>query len=400
MATPNYKALIRTFEQTHEQHGPRVLEEDLKAHFKDKTLRPSDFDFGRLFEACFGFSEFQECRNSKKLAWNVMEAAGAVATTAFQQISGQIVYQQVKEEYESPDYIFSRLIPERQSAYSGEKIAGITEIGDEITERNEGTEYALAGVGETWQHLAETKSRGARVLLTREAVFFDRTGQLLQRAAAVGKSLAINREKRAVDCVIDENGGAKSALVGGHRYHFLNNSIATYGDNSGNHDWDNLAASNGLLDWTDIDAAAQLLNGMTDPFTGEPIVFKARHLVCAQQLEEVAKRIVNATLIRVATPGYATTGNPTETEVVNPFRNSFEVVTSPYVASRLGTDTSWFYGDLAKAFVYVVNFPMQTKQLAGGTQIEFDRDIVLQYRADDMGNYSTLEPRCMVKSTA
>lgn len=397
MATPNYKGLLESYQKLPEAEANRYLRESFAA----KDLRPTDFDLGRLFCECFGWNAFQACRfDRSNLATQAMEAAGSVSTAAFSNISGQIVFSQTVESYQDEEFKFTRIIPERQSPYTFEKIAGITRIGNEVLKVAESQPYPYAGVGQTWIHGPETEKRGLIVPVTREAIFFERTGQLLDRCREVGYWLGFDREQRAIDCVIDENAGAVSAAVGGHRYHWRDTSIETYGNNSGNHSWDNLEASNALVDWTDVDAAEQLLNGMTDPDTGAPILAVADTLIVTKQLEKTALRIRNATEIRVATPGYATTGNPTETIVANPYGGAFEVVSTRLLAARLGTDTSWFFGTPSKAFWYHVNFPFQTLQAPSNSMDEFNRDIVMQFRADERGNYGTKEPRLMVKCTA
>lgn len=396
MARVNYQNLIRVYEAKGTGEANRLV---LEA-FRKKHADPHNVDFGALFAECFGWNDFHHCRSTGKMACEVMEAAGAVMTTAFTSISQQAITAMIMDGYESPEFVFSRAIPERQSQHSFEKIPGISELGDEVTEVPEGEEYPLAGVTASYMHMPETKKRGFKVHGTREAIFFDKTNLIQTRCAGGSKSLGQNREKRAVDTIIDENGGAKSAVVGGHRYHYRGNSIATYGNSSGNHDWDNLQASNALVDPTDIDAALQLFNGMVDPDTGEPIVLTARHLIVAQGTEMAARNIRDMTKRLVTSPGYATTGNPIQMEVTGNGLPPFEILTSPYVASRLATDTDWFFGDVSAAFEYIQNWPPEVKQLAGGTQLEFDRDIVMQYRFSEYGNYGTKNPRKMVKCSA
>lgn len=398
MANINYGVLKKGYQQ-----DAKKASLALKESLASDAIKAHDLDFGRLFTEFFGYEEFRDCKNNDRLVNQVFEAAGPVATTAFRDISGQIIYNMVLESYEDEEFVFTKLIPERKSNFTFEKIAGITGIGPGSLNEwkvGEGEPFQSAGVGANWINLPETTKYGKVVQLTREAIFFDRTGQVQEMAKQVGYWLGYLREMRAIDCVIDENEGAVSAAVGGHRYHWRDTSIATYGDNSGTHNWDNLAASNALVDWTDVDAAEQLLNEMVDPHTGAPIMVKADTLIVNKELEKVAQRIVGSTQIHVITPGYATSGNPTLTDTPNPYSGAFNVVSSRLLKQRTATDTTWFYGTPKKAFVYVVNFPMQTKEAPANSQLEFERDIVAQYRADERGAYGTLDPRLMVKCTA
>lgn len=400
MPTPNYKTLVETYLK-YPDKARLFLRESLSA----RDLHAKDFDFGRLFEACFGWEEFRACRQDQErlVTGPVFEAAGAVSTSAFKDISGQIIYALTMDGYQDEEFKISKLIPERQSPYSFEKVAGITEIGpgnDAEWVVEEGEEYQTVGVGQDWINLPETKKRGKIVPLTREAIFFDRTGQIQERCGKVGYWLGYNDEIRAIDCVIDENGGAVSAAIGGHRYHWRDTSYATYGDTvAATHPWDNLAASNALVDWTDLDAADQLLNEMTDPNTGAPFLVEADTLICTKQLEKTAMRIKDATKLSVATPGYAVSGNPTLTEVGNPYSGKFEIISSRLLAQRMATDTTWYYGAVKKAFVKIVNFPFATRQAPPNSEAEFKRDIVMQWRADVRNAYGTLQPRLVVKNT-
>lgn len=398
MARVNYDNLIATY-RDHPAEAPRLLRESLRS----KAVNPRDFDFGRLFEGCFGWQEFRSCRSdsSRLVTVEVFESAGAVSTAAFKDISGQIIYQMTLDGYQHEDFVFSKMIPERQSPFTFEKVAGITEIGpgndDEwVVEENQ--DFQTVGVGQDWINLPETKKRGKIVPLTREAVFFDRTGQVQDRCGGtngVGYWLGYNDEVRAIDCVIDENGGAKAADVGGHRYHWRGTSYATYGDTP----WDNLAASNALVDWTSLNAVEQLLNEVVDPNTGAPFLSEANTLIVTKQLENVANRVAHATEMSVLTPGYATSGNPTMTKADNPYRGRLQVVTSRLLAQRMAVKTSWFYGDPKAAFIKVVNFPFQVKQAPPNSEDEFKRDVIAQWRADVRNAYGTLQPRKMAKAT-
>lgn len=397
MAKVNYTSLLKQYEQ----RGRQQFTADLRESLQQGAISTTDFDLGALWTECFGWHNFVSCRGDKQnLATQVMEATGGVSTAAFTDISGQIIYAETLKKYDDEDFVFSKLIPERPSKYTHEKIAGITRIGGEVLKVREGEPFPIAGVGQTWIHGPETEKRGLIIPVTREAIFFDRTGDLLERCGEVGYWVGQEKEERAIDCVIDENGTAISAAQGGHRYHWRNTSIATYGDDSGTHTWDNLAASNGLVDWTDVDAAEQLLNQMTDPDTGKPIVINAKHLVCTKQNEKTALRIRNATEVTVVTPGFATTGNPNKTAAANPYAGAFEVVTSRLLAARMATDTTWYFGDVTKMAFYAVNFPFQTTQAPSNSHDEFHRDIVSQWRADERGNFGSRDPRFVVKSTA
>lgn len=360
---------------------------------EDGSMKPEDVSIKQLFEGSIPdgreLVETFDPRKGGSSNRTLVEAAGAIASSDFSSISGQIVYTRLIEKLQAEENVFTQMIPTQSTPYDGERIAGIDGLGDSAEIVPEGENYPLISVGEDWIDTPSTTKRGFIVPITKEAIFFDRTGRLLQEAGKVGESLAINKEKRAIDCVIDENTTA-------HRYKWRGTTYATYQTTS---PWDNITASNGLLDWTDIDAANQTLNGITDPSTGEPVVVEADTLICCKQLEMIAQRIINATTIRVATPGWATSSNPNETELSNPMSGAYNLVSTRLLAARQATDTTWYYGNPKKAFVYMENWPIAVITEEGGYEM-FHRDIVTQYRCSERGQYATLEPRMMTENTA
>jgi hypothetical protein len=410
-----YAALVRHFRAAEAdrlalvESGDRTAENaallELREQIDAKAIKYRDFnDLGALFEACFGINEFWACRRDPSymatdvMSRALMEAEGAVGTAAFQNISGQIVYSALLEGFDYEDFVFTKLIPEAPTQFlDGEKIAGITNIGDEAQLRKEADPYELAGVGEDWIFTPAIADRGLIVPVTWEAVFADRTGLLLERCNKVGEAMGLSLEKRCIDCVIDLN-------TTKHRYNWRGTVIATYGDNTGTHTWDNLAASNGLTDHLNLDTAEQLFNGLTDPYTGEPITVEPVHLVCTKSKFRTAQRIMNSTEILTTTPGYATSGAPAQVKQDNPWKDAYEIITSKLLGARIaagsGNATDWWIGDIKKAFKRMVAEKLNVVQAPANNQDEFKRRVVAQYRANERSQPVTVQPRAMEKNTA
>ena len=170
-------------------------------------------------------------------------------------------------------------------------------------------------------------------------VFFDRTGLLLQRCGEVAEFLGVNREKRVLDAVF---GVTNTYKRNGTAYN-------TYQASS---PWVNIAGSNALVDWTDVEAAELLFDAMTDPNTGEPLAVMPDTIIVPTALKHTARRIVNATEIRTGDGASATT----QTLAANPLANQYHVLWSPFVKSRTGSATTWFVGQPKKAFAYMQNW--------------------------------------------
>lgn len=391
----NYGNLVKLYES----EGGKALRDVLVS----EPALVRGMPLAKLFEACFGPDSWRRYKDmgareamGQGLVKTLTEAEGAVSTSQFLNVTGQIVYSWVMDPLPAEEEMpFSQLIPETGPVMTlqEEKVPGLTRMGDVIQPRYEADPYALAGFGEDWIYRPQLLDRGVIVPLTWEVVFEDKTGQLQNRAQEVGYWMRVNKEKRAIDCVIDENTTA-------HRYKWRGTTIASYGDNSGTHSWDNLAGSNALLDWTTLDVAKQVFNGLVDPYTAEPLNVTPRHLVATMGLEQTALRILSATEIRVTTPGYATTGNPTQTVRTNPFANYLQLVSSRLLAARLGTDTSWFIGDISAYARYFWAEKMDVTQASPDHPDNFHRRIVQQYRVNERGEYCVVQPRAMVKATA
>ncbi len=371
--------------------------DDLDQALERGEMRPADFSMREVF------TNFVEDGHEIVSSWSPRHGGGstgvqllenAVNTGAFANITGQIVYTTVIETFNDPVFIAPQLARTNPTEFDGEKIPGVAQIGDEAETIGEGQPYPMAGVGEEWIETPATTKRGFIVPVTKEAIFFDRTSLVLQRARDVSKWLAVNKEKRVIDAALGitssyrRNGAA---------------AVASYGDNSGAHDWDNLAASNALQDWTDIENALLLFDDLTDPNTGEPILVHPNTLVVPTALSFTAQRIVGATELREVTNTNTTTisANPLSGQRTGGSNGApFTVLSNQYVKSRTGSATTWFIGDFMEAFAYMENWPITAVDAPPNSEMEFTHDIVFRSKVSERGVPAAIEPRKAVKATA
>ena len=380
----------------------------LSAALREGAIKPHALDLGTLFVECFGWSNFNHCRQNlgdcAERAHRVMEgarleeAAGASSTAAFLNITQQFAYQQVLDAYDVPARVFVGAIPSRPSKFKFERVPGISHVGDEQDVVEEGKPYPEVGVSEDWTDTPETKKRGMVARATKEAVFFDQTGAFLDRLNFLGEWLGVSDEKRAITCIVDAGETAKMQ----YRYKWRNTSIATYGDNSGAHTWDNLQASNALSTYSNVQNAWQLLVQMTDPYTGEPHNVTLKHICVPPALAFTVPFALKG-MVRRTAPGFATSGNPTSAEIPNPTGDvigQIQTMSSQLFRSITGDDTTWFAGDIGGAFEQIENWPLTVTTLGAQSQLEFDNDIVFQSKVSKRSTFSTKQPRKMVKNTA
>lgn len=368
---------------------------DLEEGLGEGHLSPGEFRIRDLFENFVddGHEIVQswgrpgDAREGERGGVTLQEAG--VDTSAFSNITGQIVFSTILEAWNNPMFIadqLARTVP--TSFLDGEKVPGISNLGDEAEEIGEGQNYPLAGVNEEYVETPRTTKNGLIVPVTKEAVIADRTGVILDRAGDVTQSLRINKEKRVIDVAVGVTNTYKRNGV----------SINTYGDVAGDKDFDNLQGSNALADWTDVENALLLFDGMTDPNTGEPIMVNAVTLLVPTALVGTAWRIRNATEVRHGSDPIVISGNPL-TELRN-VSGQLNILSNAWVKARTSSATTWFAGDPMRAFRYMEVWPITSVRAPMNSELEFTHDIVERFKVSERGAAAVFEPRYMTKNTA
>lgn len=401
----NFKKLVESYKRHPNETGA-----GLKAALAERAVRPHELDLGALFVECFGYAAFQECRTSQSECGHrasrvlqegtrvVSEAAGASSTNAFLNITQQFAYATVLEAYDAPARVFSQAIPTRPSKFPRERVPGISHIGDEAAVVEENGLYPEVGTAEDWIDTPDTRKRGMIASASKEAVFFDQTGLFVERLRYLGDWLGVSDEKRAIDCIVD----AGETQFNQYRYTWRNVKIQTYGDNSGAHSWDNLAASNALSTFANIQTAWQLLVEIRDPYTNEPQNAKFRHIIVPPALAFTAPFALQG-MVRRTAPGYATSGNPVGTEIRNPTLDvigNIQVMSSQLFRDRSGSDSTWYAGDIGSAFEQIENWPMTVTTAPANSEKEFENDIIFRSKVSKRATFNTKQPRAVVRCTA
>lgn len=367
--------------------------EDFAQNILDKPDR-STFELRDLWEHVI--PDGREFLDDYKSNGNItlLEAGGAadsVAFTDFSNITNQWLFSMVKEQLEVQPFLHKSMgIPAKFTRWqNGERVPGVGPLGDDNEVVPEGEEYPTAKLSEEYLELPATSKRGFKVNVTKEAAFGDLTGRVVQEASSLTESMGYEEEKRFLDLITGQT----------NSYKYNGNAIDTYGDDSGNHNWDNLLASNGLTDYTDIQNALLAWDDMTHPTTAEPIypvgytvllptdlVMKARTIINATELETVDNQ-ANATTLRYKAP--------------NPLAGlPFDIASNAYVSARTSSTSTWYIGDFKKAFCKIFNWLLQTDQAPMNSHLMFDRDVVMSFKVSEKSEYGVIEPRYVIKNTA
>lgn len=407
MRAIKYKALKHLYESM----GAPAAERHLTEALQEGQLRPEDFSIYELAKATLGHEFIDLCSPSSGPndgVTRMMEAAGdGVDVTAFRNITGQIVYSKIMQGFEAAEKAGSALVATIPTKLDGEKIPGVTWDNDgvDIDEVHPGMPYERAGLVEEYVETPPTKKYGKIVPVTKEAIFFDRTALVLQRAGEVGEWLGVRKEEILIDMISGYGGGSSPTFAMGGKWKFKGSEYAVYETNTV--DFSSYFYINQitdvLSDYTDLDAAMLKYGEMQDPNTRKPIIVAPQlTLLVPPALHPTARTIANATELRV------TTGSSIQTLFTNPFGSSINVVESRYLFRRLIDNGSvsaanarkhWFLGDFSKAFAWMENWPVTPSQAPPNAEAEFDRDIVAQFKASMRGAPAVLKPHYVMRCT-
>lgn len=376
-----------------------VLKELREAAGK-RQLRVDSLSLPQLMADLCGNRRFKEWLSDDNMPLRRLEEAAGVSTGAFQQIVDPFVQSTALAAYENAEFVFSKLIPKRTTVKRWEILRGLGKIGDEAQVVGEGKQYPEATVSPDWIQTPEVKKRGFVVSVTKEMLKFDETGVLQERLNGQAESMGINNEKRACACIAD---AGESVANGFYRHIWQGTKYATYQTST---PWDNVTASNALVDYSDIDAARQTFLALTDPQTGEPLNFSGiKDMIVPPALAMQAVFALTNGNLSMAVGGYPTSGNPVRSETPNPIYTVLGPIrllgaNSRYFRNASGDDTTWYVGDIAGAFEYLEVEPMTVKTQGEDSESAFNADIVMRVKVSEWGTYFTKQPRKISKCTA
>ncbi len=137
--------------------------------------------------------------NPSNAGSSVVEASmNAVDSTAFSNITGQLLINATMDGYNKPEFCVSGLFPNVEYSLNGERIPGIGDVGDKGESIKEGMPYPHVGLGEDYIDTPVTDKTGLIIPVTKEAIFFDRTGLLLERQTESARLWASRRKSDAL----------------------------------------------------------------------------------------------------------------------------------------------------------------------------------------------------------
>lgn len=330
---------------------------------------------------------------------------------AWTAVNGGLVERKILEAFENPAFIGDELMPsEPTKVAEGQKVIGAAKIGDKGEERQPGQPHKRAGFGERYVTLPKTRENALAIDLEKEAVFFDLTGQVLERASAVGEELAYRRELDIIDAFI----GVTSQSAGKYQFVYKGTATNTYQTTNANTFGYINDQSNELLDWTNYEASWLLFQRMTDAETGKRILSMPDTVLVNPGKMATAEQIWGASGAdrRHGDGTQATSATLHVTvDAENPAKKFGvkKILWSPLVEQRC-TDSDglalsqsaatkyWWHFQKGKAFKYMVNWPLNIQQAPANSYEMLDRGIVSSYFANERGCPSVWSPWNIVRN--
>ena len=146
------------------EKGPKWTMHHIQEAIAKKEISPSDFSLRDM--ACNlidgGREMVDDWYRSYRGGVQVTEAAHAVDTGAFSNITGQLVFSAIQEGMQLDELIGDQLVSIFPSAFQDEeKLPGISAISDEFEDNIiQGEPYPLVGMSEEWVTIPAAEKKG------------------------------------------------------------------------------------------------------------------------------------------------------------------------------------------------------------------------------------------------
>lgn len=365
--------------------GANAAAETLMECIESKELRPTDFSIKELWEAFVGPCS-ETLQYARRQSGHIQLQESAVDSSIYQAIIGKVLADMVIEGYNRVASIGDLLTQKYTSKNKFEKVPGFTP-SDSVKEVKENEPYAFTGIGAKYVGTGEALKKGLIIAISEEAIYFDRTGMILDQAAQIGEEARLDKEKTILRAVL----GIDSC--------YWPSDVATALYGSGIH---TLKTSNGLVDWINIETAETELADMVDE-KNNPVIVTPKVLLVPSALYRTAQRIVNATEVRAHTDSAKQ-----ETILTNPMKGAYTPLTSPLIhqlqiaagISDSVARSNWWIGDPQKQFIWREIWPIQILRAREDNESAFNSDVVVKVKVRYFGNIFARDNKYFLKSMA
>lgn len=334
------------------------------------------------------------------------EAGTYTSSDAFSTITSQIFFNALTTYYNAADFTVAptfKVIP--STLFRGEKFGGIANINTLLAPVGEGRELPHLEPTEDFSESPAQQRTGAIVDVTVQMIRGDRTGEVMNLFEKLGECAGVNREMEACSILAGDN----NSYVPRNNYKWKGESFQTYQTSiSGDVDWVNVVASNGLVDAANVNKVWTALQAITDPFTGLPIVTPPGRwkIFCTPDFYWNALRIKHMGMIRQIN---LQAGGNSEADY-SPFGAGsqlpvdFDIVQSKYLRQVLTNAgdfvSNWYMGVPEAAFSWQRAMDVTMAEALPNAGHMFTRGLAASYKFEKYETSYVFNPRFIAKSTA
>lgn len=393
----------------------RVFVKDAKGRptYPANSLSADDFSIKELAEVICGrrfVEQFYHPNSgfdfSNPLTEAALDPSAFLNVSTFNLTVAGLVDAKIMERWALQDFVMDKIYRTMPTNKNGDKFIGIARVPTTSRVdkgRQPGEPHAEVGVTERYQTSPVTFEQGLKILFTKESVYFDYTGQLLEEGGKISEELFYGREKLMIDEFI--------GVTNTHNYE--QTSYNTYQASS---PWIN-TFSNDLTDYENVDLAWQKFLGMKDPDTSKEIKVTPNYVLVQPGRVFFAQNVIRGARVLEGTAGQVTAGNfPSRfTDAANPVNAvlpqlAANVLYSQIVFNRhtaadgLNLSSSnatkyWYLGESGKSHYWMENWPLTPWQASPSEYVMKDRGLIAVFGANWRGVPYTFQPRYVVQST-
>jgi len=334
--------------------------------------------------------------------------------------------------YTSPEFIANNFVEIKPSRQNGGKLIAVPYVNPKVAKHiAPGVEFPTAGLNQLYVWARPNMKVGSKLALTREAVVYDLSGELLSSAETIGNSLQWIREYVIAGGCLGLSNVVSSAVDMSITEQITSSFRMNAGpDSSPNPTYQTASAGgiysyvnqqqNELADWTDLNNVQALLNLMRDPVNGLPFATEITKLFVNPALYQQALYILHQTQV------HTVTGTP----AVSPFQGSNSTMPpivaqspsygssqsqlnkwTPFMSniwhqalldagvSEANAKKRWLAGDPQKAFVWQQAWDLSTQQANPSDAEMLGKDVVAMWVSSWSGQFVVREPRFNILNT-
>ena len=370
----------------YESKGNRAVEDILIEAIRTKEITADEFSLRELWEAFTDHAPLMG-KTPGVLTSFVIDGQAywgrdkreAVGTGSFIKITGALINAKLIEGYESVRVIWPNFVTSVPGKLKKETVAGvIAQVFPQPVA--EGKDYEGTGIEEKYVTI-QTAKYGRIVEVTEEMIFFDQTGQVLNRAKGIGELCSQHKEKLVVEGVQDINTNI---------WNPSDTATAFYANGAAGsvHVNDNLSAV--AFGASGLAAVEKLAHNMKSDSIEENFILvdiMGKPLLAPVDLMEEAWELAMGPQ------------NPETAErALNYWRGKYVPYTSPYISTQ--TSTSYYWGDFKKDFWWIDIWPLQTLDAKPGNYREFEADIKSRHKVRYYGGIGAVDVNHVFKGNS